>query len=672
MQTVGETVATVEQNLLVARERELGIFRDWLHNPDATAHLLNVSGPPGVGKTTLVDALARDARMLGWSVVKADGHSVGASEAELVKALSGRSAELKDLVAQLNKRPSLVIIDTFEQLERMTTFLQCRLLPGLDAGTRIVIAGRRPLVLAWSRGDVWPKIVRLLQLEGFSYEESRSYLARRGVGHGGLIDQVIAATAGNPLALSLAADLIVQFGVRDFTTDPQWHLAARSLARRLLSEAAGDSGLIAAVEACSVVRIFDEATLYAITGRDDASELFDRLCRLSIVKPAANGLMLHDHVRATISRDLQWRRPRHHALFRQRALEHFKERLRTSSEAERGWLIIECFYLWENPAVKQMFFGAQTLGNVSVEQANDIDPDSLLDLHAQNARTAPGFEDDARLFRDAAGCPSTRIRIARDSGGGQVGFSMVVPLCRASFSMLQRHPVLADLVRAHLGPTRPEHLPVDGGAATTYLMLPVVAAGDQRGAVQCALFRELATIFGSSGTYLCTSRDPLIDRLLEECTFAPVARLSHAGTPVNGWALDLTHVGFEGWIQAVIDGRDYHALPTSLELENEILSALTHWDDPAWLAENCTLISHGAAKLERAEVTRQAIMEAFSRARTNGAGPSDRALRALELAYLKRSASHKQAMRSLSVSRATFYRLCRRGVRALAEHVARP
>ena len=244
MSTVGEAVATLEQRLLVARKRELDVFRSWLCNDASTAELLNVSGPPGVGKTTLMRLFARKARGLGLNVASVDGHSVGLSERDFLRALdNGRSADLEDVVARLNRERSLVLIDTFDQLEHLTTFLQQELLPRFETGVKVVIAGRRPLVLAWSRGDSWPKIVRLLSLAGFTSSESRAYLARRGIGPRELIDQVVADTAGNPLALSLAADIITQLGVRDFAADPQWRLAARSLVRRLLSETNDDPEL---------------------------------------------------------------------------------------------------------------------------------------------------------------------------------------------------------------------------------------------------------------------------------------------------------------------------------------------------------------------------------------------------------------------------------------------
>jgi hypothetical protein len=161
-----------------------------------------------------------------------------------------------------------------------------------------------------------------------------------------------------------------------------------------------------------------------------------------------------------------------------------------------------------------------------------------------------------------------------------------------------------------------------------------------------------------------------MDRLLTDCAFEMLTESHQSGRAVKGWALDLTCVGFGGWIQAVIDGRHVEARPSNGDLQTEILSALIHWDDAAWLAVNCHLLSDGVAITERTEMIRRTIQEAFASARAEGPGSMDKALRALDLAYLNRSASHKQAMRSMSVSRATFYRLCKRGVGTLAEHVA--
>ena len=174
MRTVGEAVASLEQSLVLAREAELQVFRTWLLRETDVPELLNVTGQPGVGKSTLLSAFEHEAATFGRTVAWADGHSFAATPQGLLTALSGgRSSNVEDVVSLLNEDRSLVLLDTFEELEHLTGFLQQELLPRLDTEVKVVIAGRRPLILAWRRADAWPKIVRLLPLECFSASESR-------------------------------------------------------------------------------------------------------------------------------------------------------------------------------------------------------------------------------------------------------------------------------------------------------------------------------------------------------------------------------------------------------------------------------------------------------------------------------------------------------------------
>ncbi|OLC04913.1 MAG: hypothetical protein AUI15_00510 [Actinobacteria bacterium 13_2_20CM_2_66_6] len=664
--TVGEAVTSLEQSLLIAREAELEIFRNWLLD-SGSLEVLNLSGPPGVGKTTLLQAFAREAEKLGRRIAAVDGHSFGATPLSLVTALSAdHSSDIQELITELNREHSVVLLDTFEELEHLTGFLQQQLLPYLNTSVRIVIAGRRPLVLSWHRADGWPKIVRLLPVEGFSVTESHSYLARRGLGDK-LIDQVVTATGGNPLALSLAADIVLQFGVRDFAASSHWRLAARSLVSRLLSEAAPDPALVSALEACSVVRVFDEATLSAITHEPDVDAAFDRLCHLSVIKPCPHGLMLHDYVRAIIAQDLLWRRPLHHQTLRRRALDHFRERLRTSSAEDRTWLIAEWFFLWSNALIQETFFGSDGVDNVNVDPGVDVDAAQLRDLYLAEM-VGIASDEDVRLLGDVLTYPGTRLRVAREKDGRPMGFSTVVPVCTESIGILERHPVHGKLLERFYVNARRETLPKTADAATAQYLLHVVAASDPGGAVRRPLLRDLAGIFGLGGTYLCTTRDALFDQLMEVCGFEALTSSEEGGDdrPATGWVLDLTRRGFEGWIESIIEGRPTRAVPNPVRLESELQGALVHWNDPDWLATNCSILASAAPIGERPNIVRRAIEEALSRVRTEGSMGTEQACRALELAYMKKRANHKEAMCSLAVSRATFYRLCKRGIHTLA------
>src|SRR5438105_987637 len=150
MTRVSEAVSRREQALFVGRHRELAAFRQWLLADTPFPELLSISGPGGVGKTTMI---------------------------------------------------------------------------------------------------------RPLPLEGLSPRESLEYLSRRGIKEPELAGKVAGTAGGNPLALSLATDMVLQFNVRDFTAAPEWHLVVRSLAERLLHDIK-DAELREVLEAGVVVHQF--------------------------------------------------------------------------------------------------------------------------------------------------------------------------------------------------------------------------------------------------------------------------------------------------------------------------------------------------------------------------------------------------------------------------------
>jgi len=77
------------------------------------------------------------------------------------------------------------------------------------------------------------------------------------------------------------------------------------------------------------------------------------------------------------------------------------------------------------------------------------------------------------------------------------------------------------------------------------------------------------------------------------------------------------------------------------------------------------------AKTPRPAAVRQAILQALTAARAASDG-NDAPYRALELVYLSKHLCPKQGARDLAVSRATLYRLMKRGMRGLAGALSRP
>jgi hypothetical protein len=319
-----------------------------------------------------------------------------------------------------------------------------------------------------------------------------------------------------------------------------------------------------------------------------------------------------------------------------------------------------------DPLIHDVFFGSHAIDSVTIEVAGTGERAIIEDIFLRTLRAGEILDGDLALLAEALRYAETRVRVAKTGDGVPVGFSAVVPVCRSSIGFLARHPRHARLLGAFVNAQKRAALPPSADRATAHYVLHVAATGDEADAVRSALLRELGAIFGLGGVYLCTSTVPLINRLLEACGFELLTESADGGM---GWALDLTRMGFEGWIETIIEGHATSGRPDPSQLESEVLGAFAHWNDSEWLAMHCPILSAEAPLAERPAVVRNRIVDGLTHARASASNSGDRAFRALELGYMRRTASQKQAMQSLAVSRATFYRLCRRGVRTVVERL---
>lgn len=674
----------------MGREPQLATFRNWLTDDAQVPEILNVSGPSGVGKSALLRAFKRIAIEQGRTVVAADAATFSARARRSPGSSNGLGKDrVPDAATRLNKRQALILLDRFDELGEFADYLQRDFLSHLNTGVRVVIAGRYPVGLAWGRNELLRALVRPVQLEGFSATETQEYLRRKGLTAPGLVRQVVDAAGNNPLAISLAADLALRFGVREFASAPEWRLVVRSLVERLLVEVR-DPRLRELLEACVAVRQFDEDTLAAVSGRDDVREAFGQLCQLSFVSPAEHGLMLHDDVRRRLAEDLAWRHPDRYNALRARALACYRERVRSAPAHEREWLVADRFFLWGNALIQELFFSSDEPGQVWVQPgrpADHVDTRRLFSLRMASLltpdmmaeRLSPPTEE-GDFFEGILRYPGTRLRVARDRDGRILGFSTVLPVCQETIPLLDRHPAYAPLVHAFWSPGDLAALPPSSDRANAFYLLHVVFAGEMPGAIRAALLRDIASIFATSGIYLSSTFVPGNKQMLEACGFEhlPAARNEAWGAeyPVDGYVLDLSCIGFEPWIEAVMSGRRPPRPLGCAALEHELQGALRHWADDGWLAHSRLAQLPGMPPIEgeaqRPSAVRQTILQALAAARDQASAGLDAAYRAVELVYLSKRPSRKLEARNLAVSRATLYRLMKRGIHGLAEALSRP
>ena len=142
--TLGDLLASRRRRRFVGRTSEVELFRLALESPDPPFLLLHIHGPPGIGKTSLLDVLAGLAADAGARVVRLDGRDLVPSPPAVLQALgaAGDVPEGEGAIAGLSDSDRLVVlVDTYERLGPLDDWMRNRLLPRLPANALTVVTG---------------------------------------------------------------------------------------------------------------------------------------------------------------------------------------------------------------------------------------------------------------------------------------------------------------------------------------------------------------------------------------------------------------------------------------------------------------------------------------------------------------------------------------------------
>jgi len=683
--TIGDTLSSLENELFVGREQELTRFQLWLETGAPAPGILNVTGRGGIGKSALLRAFVRLARSQDRPALLVDSRDFPHTLEGFHFALFGGGVD--DVFGRINRLRPVLLLDTFEEMGELYHYLETEFLPRLDAGVRVVIAGRLPLSRAWSADSPWQRIVHQLPLEALTPEQAREYLRRRGLKDPSLVEQIAQSATGNPLALSLSADMALQLGTRNFPGSHERHMMIRSLVERLLREV-DDPLLREMLEACAIVRQFDEPTLAAISGQAEVGPILAKVCQLSAVRAAEHGLMLHDDVRRAILEDLRWRNPERHRELRLRALAYYRERMRSTPPQERPWLLGEHLFLWENAFAQAALFGYDEAEPVLVETARLEDTPAVLGAweacERAFTRDVLGLEGPMpgrRAFLEALfRYRGTRTRIARDNEGQVVAFSIAVPVCRESLPLFELDIGFAPQMRGYWSPAERAELPATHEDSDIWCLVLIGWLEEAAERVSGAMMRDQTGLFALGGTYIVITPYPFAKAYLRFLGFEPVERLANwrCGDkhPVETFVLDLRTVGVERWLESILGGRSLPKPMSLSEIEDEVRRVMRHWHEDSHLADSPLLHLPQVATPDsgggRVPVLRQTILGALATARSKASPDQAEAYQALEYAYLQRVGSLDRSAQRMTVSRATFFRLLKRGFQGLAAELGRP
>jgi hypothetical protein len=447
---------------LVGRGPELAALDGLLE--DGGPLVLHLYGIGGVGKSRLLGAFAARAARRGVAVVRLDGRSIEPTEQGFLCALAAalgspaaaQPAGLAPAAAQLGALGPqvLLLVDTYERLRLLDTWLRQLFIPALEARVRVVLAGREPPTTIWTLAPGWPALFRGLPLAGLDAAAAHELLARAGVGPE-LAARVTRATRGHPLALQLAA--ATAHLRADVGGEPDALQATLAALTRLYLAEVADPLARQALQAAAVVRRTTLSLLRALLPDIPPHEAYERLAALPFVEQGRDGLMLHDAVHTAIAADLRANDPERYRAYRRAAWQQLRAELQGAGRGELWRYTADMLYLLETPVVRETFFPSGTTP-FAVEPARPGDRDELLAIVARHDGPASAAEI-ARWWERAPWA----FAVVRDRAQAVAGFYLLLPRSAVAPADLAADPV----TRAWEAQLRAE--PLDPGEEALFL-----------------------------------------------------------------------------------------------------------------------------------------------------------------------------------------------------------
>ncbi len=469
-----------------------------------------VHGIAGIGKSALLAAFAEDARARGGAVVSMDCGGIEPTERGFLVALDhaigkpaiggpaiggqaiggqaiGKPAIGGPAIGGVGAQPALgstpitsvaeaaaalagrgdrvvLILDTYEQLRLLDTWLRQELVPGLHDNTRLALAGRQPPGAAWISdfGD----LLATVPLANLAAPDAVALLRRDGLS-GADATRVTRFTHGHPLALRLAASTR---GARPDLTVPDAAIATviTELARVYLSGL--DQRTRAVLDAACTLRRPTLSLLGALLPELAPRDAYDVLLPLPFVDFGPDGLVLHETVREVVAALLRVNDPPAYRAHKIAAWRQLRRELRTAPPADLWRYTADLLYLIENPAVREAFFPT-TGQRYAVEPARPADEARITAI--AGAHQSAGAVSVMRSWWVAL--PSA-FRVARDSDGSPAAFQCVCEATSVPAWLLAADPVATrwrEHLRANPVPRGQQvlflrhMLAADGGEATT-------------------------------------------------------------------------------------------------------------------------------------------------------------------------------------------------------------
>ena len=396
-----------------------------------------VHGLAGVGKSTLLEAFAGEARGLGATVVQIDSRSIEPTARGFLNALGSAvggtlatTESAAERLAQLGARV-VVVLDTYEVLRLLDSWVRRELTPALHENTRVVLAGRDPPVANWYAEPGWGSLVEAIELGNLDESDAEQLLAKAGLGTAAA-RRVNRVAHGHPLSLELAAAAVRARPDVDLE-EPALQAVLDELTRLYLDVL--DPITANVLDAASVVRRTTLPLLQEMIPGLAPQDAFERLRALPFVQLGHEGLIVHDTIRETVSRALRASDPVAYRRYRTAAWRKLRRDVAAVAPAELWRYTADMLYLIENPVVREAFFPT-TEHHLSVESASSADGTAIAAIIAKHEPPA-----SATLLLCWWQQAPDAFRVVREQDGAVVGFTIGFEPDRVPYGAIDADPV---------------------------------------------------------------------------------------------------------------------------------------------------------------------------------------------------------------------------------------
>lgn len=372
---LADRLLSARRSRLVRREAECALFQAALVAEQLPFHLLYILGPGGVGKTTLLHEFAHLAMINQVPTCYLDGRHLEPTPdlflLNLQKSLGLVAPE--DPISHLHHQGSrfVLLIDTYEMLTQLDSWLREEFLPQLPETLLVVLASRTPPALEWRIDPGWSQELRVVPVRNLTTEESHLFLRQRAI-PAAQHDAILAFTRGHPLALALVAEAFAQQPALHFQP-----LDAPDIIAPLLDRFIHDTPTPrhrAALEVCAIIRLTTESLLTTLLDLPETHDLFQWLRNLSFIESDWRGLFPHDLVRAAIVADLRWRNPSRYLELQQQARAYYATLMTSGDRQAQQQALADYLYLdRENPLVRP-YFSWQESGAIFIDTLHEPEP----------------------------------------------------------------------------------------------------------------------------------------------------------------------------------------------------------------------------------------------------------------------------------------------------------